>query len=48
MEALAYLAPIAFIFAVAALTKANALEKEVKALKRKDEKERQSRQNRRS
>lgn len=33
MEFLGYLAPIAFVFAIAALTKVNALEKELKELK---------------
>lgn len=36
MEFLGYLAPIAFIFAIAALTKVNALEKEIKELKNKE------------
>ncbi len=37
MEFLGYLAPIAFVFAIAALTKVNALEKEIKRLKNKIE-----------
>lgn len=35
MEFFAYLAPIAFVFALAALGKANTLEKELKELKKK-------------
>ncbi len=35
MEFVGLLAPIAFVFAIAALTRVNALEKEVKKLKEK-------------
>ncbi len=34
MEVLGYLAPIAFVFAITALTKINALEKKVEILKK--------------
>ncbi len=34
MEIIGYLAPIAFVFAIAALAKVNALEKEVEKLKK--------------
>ena len=34
MEFLGYLAPIAFVFALAAITKVNTLEKEMKELKK--------------
>ncbi len=34
MEFLGYLAPIAFVFAIAALTKINVLEKKVETLKK--------------
>lgn len=37
MEFFGYLAPVAFIFALAALARVNALEKEVKELKKIDQ-----------
>lgn len=39
MEFLGYLAPIAFVFALAAITKVNTLEKEMEELKSKVEKD---------